>query len=99
MNEEGVVYRNEMRKVLTDLMLRIKKLEDSPKKDQIPSLMDKIHRDAKRLAVISSYLGGQVLSDYEVFRADLEHYLNVPDDELAYSQVSDDAAILLNELT
>lgn len=91
--------KEEMRRILQDLLLRVKKLEDSPKEEQVAILLDKINSDQARMDKIAHDIGGQILLDFNMFSQDLKQYLEVPDDKAAYPQIVDDAAILLNELS
>ena len=96
--DERPIEKKEMHKVLQDLMLRIKKLEDNPREEQVPKMLEKIRLDNDRLKKMAEGIGGQILADYLIFSSDLEHYLKVEEDRAAYLQLVDDAAILLNAL-
>lgn len=91
--------KSEMHKILKDLMLRIKKLEDNPREEQVPKMLEKIRLDHDRLKKMAEAIGGQIFADYLVFSSDLDHYLTVEEDRAAYRQLVDDAAILLNSLS
>ncbi len=97
--DELTAEKMEMHKILKDLMLRIKKLEDNPREEQVPAMLEKIRLDHDRLSKIAQGIGGQVFADYMVFSSDLEHYLTVTEDQAAYRQLADDAAILMNGLS
>lgn len=96
--DERSIEKKEMHKVLQDLMLRIKKLEDNPREEQVPKMLEKIRLDHDRLKKMAEGIGGQIFSDYMIFSSDLDHYLTVEEDRAAYCQLVDDAAILLNAL-
>lgn len=91
--------KEEMKLILNDLKLRIQKLKDNPKPDQLPSLMEKIHSDQTRLTKIAAVIGGQVESDFETLCDDLDQFLKVSEDKAAFSQVMDDISILINEIS
>lgn len=97
-NEAERKQREEMRRILQDLLLRVKKLENGPREEQIAILLDKIYSDQARIDKIAHEIGGQILLDFNMFSQDLKQYLEVPEDKAAYPQIVDDAAILLNEL-
>jgi|GEM_PF-2187571 len=93
------VQKDEMRHVLQDLMLRIKKVEDAPREEHLRVLLDRIQSDRVLLDKMAHHIGGQILLDFNMFCSDLEQYLEVPDDKAAYPQVADGAAILLHGLS
>ncbi|MEX0961760.1 MAG: hypothetical protein WDZ28_02755 [Simkaniaceae bacterium] len=96
---EILEYKEEMKSLINDLMLRVRKLENVPREEQVSIIMDKIESDKARLDKIAHFIGGQILLDFNMFASDLNQYLKVPDDRSAYPQLADDAAILLNALS
>lgn len=95
MNEEDLHHK--AYKVLSDLMLRLKKLEDRPPEEQIASLTEQIEDDKHQLDILVNTLSDGIKEDFSVFKEDLEHYLHVPEDTAAFRQVKDDAAILMGQ--
>ena len=98
-DDEGFAKeKEEMRFLIQDLRLRLRKLKDNPVTEQKSGLLDKIHSDLDRLSKMARVIGGQVLLDYSNLHTDIGQFLNVPEDKTAFPQVEADVEILLNEL-
>ena len=91
--------KQEMKKLLNDVVLRIQKLNHHPREEQIPEIKGQITKNIAELSQIAGNIGGQIETDFAIFQNDLTQFLNVPEDRTAWPQLNDDAAILLNQLS
>ncbi len=90
--------KNQMIRLLNDVVLRLKKYRNAPAGDQIKDLLQQIENDREALKNLAKGLGKRILKDYQSFDANLMQCLEIPNEQSALPLVEDDLAILLNQL-